>query len=73
MELLGCSPATKIVAFIVAVVLRTWAKETLKRKATHKYAFKVTAVALANKLARIVYAILRSGGTYDDRPVATRA
>ena len=53
--------------------LRTWAKETLKRKATHKYAFKVTAVALANKLARIVYAILRSGGTYDDRPVATRA
>ena len=53
--------------------LRTWAKETLKRKATHKYAFKVTAVALANMLARIVYAILRSGGTYDDRPVATRA
>ena len=53
--------------------LRTWAKETLKRKATHKYAFKLTAVALANKLARIVYAILRSGGTYDDRPVATRA
>ena len=32
--------------------------------------FKLTAVALANKLARIVYATLRSGGTYDDLPVA---
>jgi hypothetical protein len=32
-------------------------------------AFKLTAVALANKLARIVFAILRSGGVYDDRPV----
>ncbi len=58
----GCSDA-----------LRTWTKQTLKRKAAHKYAFKATAVALANKLARIVYAILRSGGTYDDRPVAARA
>ena len=53
--------------------LRRWAKEMLKRKAAHKYAFKLTAVALANKLARIVYAILRSGAPYDDRPVARRA
>jgi transposase len=53
--------------------LRTWAKAMLKRKAAHKYAFKLTAVALANKLTRIVYAILRSGGAYDDRPVAARA
>ena len=52
---------------------RTRAKEMLKRKAGLKYAYKLTAVALANKLARIVYAILRSGGTYDDRPVAARA
>jgi transposase len=52
--------------------LRTWAKEMLMRKAGLKYAYKLTAVALANKLARIVYAILRSGGTYDDRPVAAR-
>jgi len=28
--------------------LRRWAKEMLKRKAAHKYAFKLTAVALAN-------------------------
>jgi len=27
-------------------------------------------VALANKLARIVFAVLRSGEVYDDRPVA---
>jgi len=53
--------------------LRTWAKDMLKRKGAHKYGYKLTAVALANKLARIVYAILRSGRAYDDRPVAARA
>ena len=31
--------------------------------------FMLTAVALANKLARIVFAILRSAEAYDDRPV----
>ena len=31
--------------------LRRWAKEMLRRKAAHKSAFKLTAVALANKLA----------------------
>ncbi len=32
--------------------------------------FKLTAGALANILARIVFAVLRSGEFYDDRPVA---
>ena len=41
----------------------------LERK-TVKYKFKLTAVALANKLARIVYALATKGGHYDDRPVA---
>jgi transposase len=50
--------------------LRRWARAMLRRKSGLKYAFKLTAVALANKLARIVYAILRSGQAYDDRPVA---
>lgn len=50
--------------------LRSWAKAMLKRKAGLKYAFKLTAVALANKLARIVFAIQRSGEGYDDRPIA---
>jgi len=50
--------------------LRHWATGLLKRKGGFKCAFKLTAVALANKLARIVFAILRSGGVYDDRPVA---
>jgi hypothetical protein len=31
---------------------------------------KLTAVALANKLARIIYALATKGGHYDDRPVA---
>ena len=41
----------------------------LERK-TVKHKFKLTAVALANKLARIIYALATKGGHYDDRPVA---
>lgn len=48
--------------------LRRWARQTLERKGG-RAGFKLTAVALANKLARIVFAILRSGKVYDDRPV----
>ena len=49
--------------------LRRWASGVLERK-TVKYKFKLTAVALANKLARIVYALATKGGHYDDRPAA---
>jgi len=44
----------------------------LKRKGG-RAGFKLAAVALANKLARIVFAVLRSGEVYDDRAVAARA
>ena len=49
--------------------LRRWARELLDRK-TVKYKFKLTAVALANKVARIVYALMTKGGQYGDRPIA---
>jgi transposase len=49
--------------------LRRWAKRMLDRKGGQA-GFKLTAVALANKLARIVFALLRTGEFYDDRPVA---
>ena len=49
--------------------LRRWASGMLERK-TVKYKFKLTAVALANKLARIVYALATKAGHYDDRPAA---
>jgi hypothetical protein len=49
--------------------LRRWASGLIERK-TVKYKFKLTAVALANKVARIVYALMTKGGQYDDRPVA---
>ena len=34
-----------------------------------KYKFNLTAVALANKVARIVFVLMTRGGQYDDRPV----
>jgi len=49
--------------------LRRWVKSLLERKPL-AYKVKLTAVALANKLARIVFAIVTRGGRYDDRPVA---
>lgn len=50
--------------------LRRWIAGLLERKGGFKFAYKLAAVALANKLARIVFAVLRSGGVYDDRPAA---
>lgn len=49
--------------------LRGWVKTLLERQSV-SYKVKLTAVALANKLARIVFAILTKGERYDDRPVA---
>ena len=49
--------------------LRVWADRLLARKAV-KYKFKLTAVALANKVARIVFALLTRGGQYNELPVA---
>ena len=34
------------------------------------YKFKLTAVAFANKVARIVFALMTRGGEYVERPVA---
>jgi transposase len=49
--------------------LRLWASKMLERK-TVKCKFKLTAVALANKVARIVFVLMTRGCQYDDRPVA---
>ena len=49
--------------------LRNWAKGLLARK-TGPGGRKLVAVAMANKLARIVFALLTSGRPYDDRPAA---
>ena len=49
--------------------LRVWASSLLARKAV-KHKFKLTAVALANKVARIVFALMTRGGDYNERPVA---
>jgi len=49
--------------------LRRWASALLERK-TVKYKFKLTAVAVANKVARIVFVLMTRGGQYDDRPIS---
>jgi transposase len=49
--------------------LRVWAGRLLARKAV-KYKFKLTAVALANKVARIVFALMTRGGEYNELPIA---
>ena len=49
--------------------MRLWASGMLERK-TVKYKFNLTAVALANKVARIVFVLMTRGGQYDGRPVA---
>jgi len=48
--------------------LRRWADQLIAKKPGAS-GFKLVAVALANKLARIVFALLTRGGDYDDRPV----
>ncbi|MCI4678589.1 IS110 family transposase [Rhodoblastus acidophilus] len=49
--------------------LRSWAKALLARR-PEKYGYKLTAVAIANKLARIVFALMSHGGVYEGRPAA---
>lgn len=49
--------------------LRLWADRLLARK-TVKHKFKLTAVALANKVARIVFALMTRGGEYNELPIA---
>jgi transposase len=44
--------------------LRMWAKKLIEKKP-----FKLVAVALANKMARIAFAILRSKTVYREIPV----
>jgi transposase len=49
--------------------LRVWADRLMARKPA-KYKFKLTAVAFANKIARIVFALMTRGGEYVERPIA---
>ena len=44
--------------------MRLWASGMLERK-TVKYKFNLTAVALANKVARIVFVLMTRGGQND--------
>ena len=47
---------------------RDWKRGVdLSRSPTRR---RMTAVALANKVARIVFVLMTRGGQYDDRPVA---
>jgi hypothetical protein len=41
----------------------------LERK-TVKHKFNLTALALANKVVRIVFVLMTRGGQYDDRQIA---
>jgi transposase len=47
--------------------LRAWAKALLARR-NETYGYKLTAVALANKLARLIFALMSRGGVYESRP-----
>ena len=47
--------------------LRVWATKLFERKPA-AYRFKLTAVALANKVARIAYVLMTRGGEYIDTP-----
>ncbi len=49
--------------------MRHWAKALLARR-PEKYGFKLTAVALANKLARLIFALMSRGGVYEGQPIA---
>ena len=49
--------------------LRVWADQLMARKPAN-YKFKLTAVAVANKVGRIVLALMTHGGEYVERPVA---
>ena len=48
--------------------LRVWADQLLARKEV-RYKFKLAAVALANKVARIVFVLMTRGGEYNETPV----
>ena len=44
--------------------------ELLRHRARELYKFNLTAVALANQVARIVFVLMTRGGQYDGRPLA---
>ena len=50
--------------------MRLWASSGMLQRKTVKYKFNLTAVALANKVARIVFVLMTRGGQCDDRPMA---
>lgn len=50
--------------------LRHWADQLLGRKRQGAGGFKFVAVALANKIARIIFAVLASGRAYEPRVIA---
>lgn len=69
MTIPGVGPVTATALPATIENFATFSDGMLERK-TVMYKFKLTAVALANKLARIVYSLATEGGHYDDRPVA---